>query len=454
MTSRLPTTYDPSLTRTSSDPQAPDGRPLKICMLAACPFPANSGTAGSIREMAEAIADLGHEVHIITYHFGEDIPVKGPRVHRITALTGESTVVIGPTTRRPLYDLQMIFKTLQVIREQRPDVLHAHGYEAALVAWPCRLLTRVPVLYSGHNTMDDELPSYNFIRPKRVAVAIARMLDAFVPRTVDRCLPHSASMQRFFQGMGLGARTEPVVPFGIDLDWLASDDGAAVRRRYGLGDGPVLVYAGMLDPLQRPDLLLEATAHVVGQEPRARLLVVVTNSAEQHLKRFRRRAAELGLGDRVVLTETQPLAALPKLLSVGDVAVAPRPRTAGMSVKLLNYMALRRPSVLFASSTTNGLAHRENAMLAAPDTGEALGEAILEVLRDGELRWRLAQNGHRFVREHHDRRQVAQLIYGAYLRTLAAAGRLLPRSREGALGTVSEPAQNSNNRGSKALVLL
>src|SRR5215831_1420107 len=35
---------------------------LKICTLAACPFPANHGTPGSIREMAEAIADRGHEV--------------------------------------------------------------------------------------------------------------------------------------------------------------------------------------------------------------------------------------------------------------------------------------------------------------------------------------------------------------------------------------------------------
>src|SRR5947208_3318527 len=63
-------------------PPRPD-RKLKICMLAACPFPANHGTPGSIREMAEAITELGHEVHIVTYHFGEDIPVRGPRVHRI-----------------------------------------------------------------------------------------------------------------------------------------------------------------------------------------------------------------------------------------------------------------------------------------------------------------------------------------------------------------------------------
>src|SRR5262249_47280730 len=76
---------------------------LKVCMLAACPFPANHGTPGSIREMAEALAQRGHEVHIVTYHFGEDIPVRGLQLHRIPALTGESAVVVGPTMRRPLY---------------------------------------------------------------------------------------------------------------------------------------------------------------------------------------------------------------------------------------------------------------------------------------------------------------------------------------------------------------
>src|SRR5437879_1067471 len=46
---------------------------LNVCVLAACPFPANHGTPGSIREMSEAVAALGHEVHIVTYHIGEAI---------------------------------------------------------------------------------------------------------------------------------------------------------------------------------------------------------------------------------------------------------------------------------------------------------------------------------------------------------------------------------------------
>ena len=101
---------------------------LKVCVLAACPFPANHGTPGSIREMSEAVADLGHEVHIVTYHIGEPIPLRGPILHRIPRLTGESAVVVGPTIRRPLYDLQMVLTTLAVIRDHRPQLIHAHGY--------------------------------------------------------------------------------------------------------------------------------------------------------------------------------------------------------------------------------------------------------------------------------------------------------------------------------------
>jgi glycosyltransferase involved in cell wall biosynthesis len=398
-------------------------------MLAACPFPANHGTPGSIREMAEAVVEEGHEVHVVTYHFGEDIPVKGPRLHRITPLTGESAVVVGPTVRRPLYDLQMVFKTLEVIRRHRPDLIHAHGYEAALAGWLCRLATGLPLVYSGHNTMGDELASYDFIRPRWLADGLARLLDAFVPRLGDRCLPHSANLDRFFRRMGLQGRTEPVVPFGIDLDWVEGGDGNGVRQRYGLGQGPVVLYTGVLDQFQRLDLLLEAVARLTRYEPAAKLLVVVTIPNERHLAAIRGRAEQLGIAGQVVLTEPQPLASVRDFLMACDVAVVPRPQAPGFPIKLLNYLAARRPCVLFASSASRGLIHRENAFLVAPDTSAALGEALLEVLRDGELRRRLARNGHQFVRDHHDRRLVARQVCATYLRTLAAAGRPLPAER-------------------------
>jgi glycosyltransferase involved in cell wall biosynthesis len=299
-------------------------------------------------------------------------------------------------------------------------LIHAHGYEAAIAAWICRKLTGLPVIYSGHNTMEDELATYNFIRPKWVATALAKLLDFLVPRGADRCLPHSANIEAFFHRMGLRRQTEPVVNFGIDLDGLDQGDGAAIRRVYDLGDGPVIGYTGVLDRFQRLDLLLEATAQVVQDEPGTKLLLIVTIPQEEHLARVRSEADKLGITANLMVTDPQPISSVRDYLSACDVTVVPRPQAPGFPIKLLNYLAARKPCVLFASSASTGIEHGKNAFLVESNTSAALGRAILQVVRDPALGQQLADNGHRFVRDNHDRRLIAQQVCASYYRTLAS----------------------------------
>jgi glycosyltransferase involved in cell wall biosynthesis len=391
--------------------------PLKICMLAACPFPANHGTPGSIREMAEAISDRGHAVHLVTYHMGEEIPVSGPRVHRIASLTAERGVVVGPTVRRPLYDLQMVIKAIDVIHRHHADLIHSHGYEGALIAWLARMATGVPIVSSAHNTMSDELPSYGFIRPRWVARVLSAILDAFVPRIADRTIPHSANIERFYAARGLQARIEPVIYKGIKIEQLGAVDGNRVRQQYGLARGRTVLYAGVMNEFQRLDLLLEAMAQVTWYEPRARLLMVVTIPSPRHECALRQAAGRLGVSDKVIFTSPQALGRLPEFLAACDIAVVPRPKSPGFPIKILNYMAARRPCILYASSA-GGLTHRENAYLVDGDSAEALGASILELLRDSDLRERIAVNGFDFVRRFRDRRLTARDVCAAYRRAL------------------------------------
>ncbi|MGA2033318.1 MAG: glycosyltransferase family 4 protein [Thermoguttaceae bacterium] len=408
----------PTQSRVADDQSMPPREaPLRICMLAACPFPANHGTPGSIREMAEAIGERGHDVHVVTYHFGENIPIRGVQLHRIAPLLKETAIIVGPTRRRPFYDFQMVWKTLEVIRRYRPALLHAHGYEAALVAWVCRLLTGLPIVYSGHNTMGDELASYGFFRPRWVGVALAKLLDVVIPRLADRCIPHSINLREFFLQGKLADCMEPVISFGIDLEAVPQGDGPSVRAQYGLGDAPVVAYAGVLNEFQRLDLLLEAMALVVRRVPAAKLFVITNVENEPFVAEFRRQAERLGLTGRVVLTKPQPIAEMQKLLAAADVAVVPRPHAPGFPIKLLNYMAAARPCVLFASSARE-LGDAHCAHLAHSDTKEALAEALLDVLLDADLRQWLGRQGSQYLWKNHDRRLTAERVCAAYIRTL------------------------------------
>ena len=171
---------------------------MKVCVIAACPFPANHGTPGSIRELSEAMGRRGHEVHVVTYHFGDqDIETDAIQIHRVRQLFKEDGIAVGPTSRKPIYDLQLIFKAIEVVRKYDCDVIHAHGYEAALAAFWVRMFTWRPFVYSAHNSMSDELASYNFFRFKWFANSLAWGLDAVVPRLANLCVPHSDNMQVF-----------------------------------------------------------------------------------------------------------------------------------------------------------------------------------------------------------------------------------------------------------------
>ena len=57
--------------------------PLRIAMIAACPFPWPRGTPIRIHRIAEAVAGRGHAVHVVTYHLGEELADAPFVVHRI-----------------------------------------------------------------------------------------------------------------------------------------------------------------------------------------------------------------------------------------------------------------------------------------------------------------------------------------------------------------------------------
>jgi glycosyltransferase involved in cell wall biosynthesis len=80
---------------------------------------------------------------------------------------------------------------------------------------------------------------------------------------------------RYWREMGLANRH--LIPYGLPAPPVGTpEQGRAVRERFRLGTGPVLLYVGMLEPHKGVDVLLRAFRAV--PEPRARLLVVGAGS--------------------------------------------------------------------------------------------------------------------------------------------------------------------------------
>src|SRR5579863_5244601 len=83
-------------------------RSYSVVMVAACPFPVNYGSPGAIRELAQTLSEMGHNVHIVTYPEGDDLPIGNARLHRAGKAARSKGPQAGPSLRKLWIDLLLV----------------------------------------------------------------------------------------------------------------------------------------------------------------------------------------------------------------------------------------------------------------------------------------------------------------------------------------------------------
>ncbi|MGY1713926.1 glycosyltransferase family 4 protein [Geodermatophilus sp. SYSU D01106] len=173
---------------------------------------------------------------------------------------------------------------------------------------------------------------------------------------------------------------------GVDVDrFTPAADGTAVRRRYGLGDAPVVVCVSRLVPRKGQDVLVAAWPRVLARHPGARLLLVGGGPGEVRLRR-----AASGLGDAVVLTGAVPPAQLPEHYAAGDVFAMPcRTRRGGLDVEGLGmvYLEAAACGLPVVAGTSGGapeavLDGESGTVVRDPRSPEAVAAAVTALLDD------------------------------------------------------------------------
>ncbi len=385
----------------------------KVAMVAACPFPANYGSPGAIREMAESLASLGHEVHIVTYPFGEALPIEGVRLWRCRGWRKHPRIYSGPSVEKLFLDLLLLVKLCRVITRQNIQIIHAHNYEGAFIGFVAKLITGRPLLYNAVNLMSDELPMYEFLKPAFLARRLAQFLDYLIARVPDGFITITEDLRTSLLKRGISSDRIALVPCGVSLDMFSNPDPKRLRERFAIGDCPLVIYTGINSPIQRLDYLLQAFQLVVAEIPDARLMVLSPLYNDSHLTKNRLLATELGLQSSVFWVEGHELLELPDYLAMASVAVISRPEMPGHPIKLLNYMAAGKPIVCSAGAA-KGVRHLHDAFLTRDHDSKHLAEGIITLLRDRSLAERLGNNARQTVARDFDRIALCRPVADMY----------------------------------------
>ncbi|MFT5686428.1 MAG: glycosyltransferase involved in cell wall biosynthesis [Myxococcota bacterium] len=377
-------------------------RPLRIVQAAAFPYPTAQGSQVYVRGMSRALARRGHRITVACYGHGDGGRDPGVTVVRTPQLPGYHNLRAGPDLIKPVLDLALA----ATIARLPADIVHAHNYEAPLSAVLAGLRRPVPMVYTAHNTMGEELHTY-FQRPtaRLLARRLGGLLDRCVPRLADHAIAINPATAPFLHRMGCPAVS--VIPPGVDPDELPLTAPAR------LPPGPWVVYAGNPDAYQDLDILFDAMRRI----PEVGLLLVSASP--------QRAFAGLGM-QRVHFVQTADFAVVRTWLAAASLAVLPRTVCSGFPIKLLNYLGMGLPTV--ASAGAVGLMP---GVVPVPDHDPAaMARAIEALLRHPGRRHALGAE----AREHvltrctwDGRAAELEAVYSSVLSRERVSGILRPR---------------------------
>jgi len=216
-----------------------------------------------------------------------------------------------------------------------------------------------------------------------------------------------------------------VVPYGLGPGCCGRPEaGALLRRELGVSGESLLVgLVGQITPDKRQDLLLEAAARVVKQNPGC---VFVLAGAEVHSAYagvLQQRLGELGLAGHVRLTGFRE--DVPSLMQALDVLVVPS-RAEAFGLVVLEAMANGKPVVGSDSGAIPEIVKPgETGLLFESGCAESLAAAVLELAGDPQRRREMGRRAEESFQEHYrmDREVTAtEALYRELLERRSRSG--------------------------------
>jgi len=287
---------------------------------------------------------------------------------------------------------------LRLTRAARRARLDAFLFTSVYTWFP---VPGIPSVVGVHDTIADDLPGLTF--PDRRARVLWRLKQAAAVRTARVVFTVSETSQRALAArLGRPAERLPVVPEAPDPVFVpqAAASVAAARASIGLAaEQPFVLFWGGVSPHKNVETLLDAFAALGPDRIDGAALVVVGDlERETYVSSaadVRRRIADLGIAERVLLPGFVPDEALAALLT-GATAVALPSLAEGFGLPAVEAAACGAPLVL-----SDLPAHRESigdaALFFPPTDTAALTRALGSVLADPELRARLAEKARKAV---------------------------------------------------------
>lgn len=308
---------------------------------------------------------LGHRTLVVAHPSGE---------LRQRAKEGLDVIALAPRTEM---DLSAAWRFSRLIKQVKPDIIHAHDPHGVAMA-------------AMALSMSTQLVKPPLVVSRRVDFRLqGNALSRWKYRQVDLFICASEAIRTMLIADGVPAERAVTVHEGIDLARVEAAPAAKLHEELWLPHhAPLVGNVAALVPHKGQRHLIDAAALVIRQVPDARFVIAGEGELRPSLERA---IKEHRLEKHVMLAGFRPdVLSLHKAFDIFVMSSV----TEGLGTSLLDAMAAARPVV---ATTAGGIPEvvvdGETGILVPPRDHEAMASAIVRLLKDPDLRQRMGHAG-------------------------------------------------------------
>src|SRR5947208_5881880 len=167
--------------------------PYKILTIAPTSFFSDYGAHVRILEEIVHLQRRGHSIALCTYHTGNDVP--GIDIRRSIDVPWKRGVMVGSSRHKLYFDAALAATVQATAAGFKPDIVHAHLHEGALLGWTVRQSSGVPLVFDYQGSMTAEMLDHRFVRPDSPLLGPLTWLERRIDRAADAVITSSRNAE-------------------------------------------------------------------------------------------------------------------------------------------------------------------------------------------------------------------------------------------------------------------
>ena len=303
-----------------------------------------------------------------------------------------------------------MWRVVRYARKIKPDLIISHNTIAGFAALLAkRSQKECFVVLDLTDLLFEYLEDYYPGRWMGLVQLVGKRLERKAIRESDKIVTISNSMRNILLTYGAQMENVEVICDGVDTEIFKRTDEGELRSKFGKDVEDIVIFQGVIDPQDNPQLILDAAKEVVKEYRRTMFWIIGDGTALSTLKQ---RAAEESLNKYFYFSGWVKQEEVARYISVSDIGLVILPDSLSargrVTLKEFEYWACGVPVVVPKLPALEEVVEEgKTGFFYEPGNFRSLAQKIILLIENKDLRKKMGQRGIELVKEKFEWQKLA-----------------------------------------------